>query len=361
MSTPFLNTIITGTGSHVPENIVTNQDFAKNVFLDPNGIPYEGSHQEIADRFKAITGIEERRYADSSQRSSDLGSSAAERAITDAAIDREEIDYIIVAHNFGDVVKGTIQTDAVPSLASRIKHNLGINNPSCVAFDILFGCPGWIQGLILSDSLIRSGQAKRCLVIGTETLSRVIDMRDRDSMIYSDGAGACIIEGRMESHKRGIISSAAMTHAIDEAYYLFLGKSNAPDADPAIRYIKMHGRKIYEYALTHVPAAMKKVLEQSGYDITDLKKIFIHQANEKMDFEILKRFYRLYKIKELPEMIMPMTIHKFGNSSVATIPTLFDLVRHKITDEDHSLKEGDLVLFASVGAGMNVNAIAYKY
>ncbi len=360
MNTTFLNTIITGTGSHVPENVVTNQDFAKNVFLDPNGIPYEGSHQEIADRFKAITGIEERRYADNTQQSSDLGTIAAERAVIDAGINREEIDYIIVAHNFGDVVKETIQTDILPSLASRIKHNLQIKNPSCVAFDILFGCPGWIQGLILADSLIRSGQAKRCLVIGTETLSRVLDMNDRDSMIYSDGAGACILEGRMENQKRGIISSTVMTHAIEEAYYLFLGKSNVPEADPSIRYIKMHGRKIYEYALTHVPPAMKKVLDESGYGINDLKKVFLHQANEKMDYEMIKRFYRLYKINKLPEMIMPMTVHKFGNSSVATIPTLLDLVRHQKSDENHALEDGDLILFASVGAGMNINALAYK-
>jgi 3-oxoacyl-[acyl-carrier-protein] synthase-3 len=124
----------------------------------------------------------------------------------------------------------------------------------------------------------------------------------------------------------------------------------------------MYGRKIYEFALTYVPQAMKTSLERAGEDIQDLKKIFIHQANEKMDDEIIKRFYRLYKIREVPKDITPMSIHKLGNSSVATIPTLFDQVRKGNGEEtQHRLQKGDLIMFASVGAGMNINAITYRY
>ncbi len=353
--------MITGTGSYVPENIVTNSDFTLNKFYDSTGKAIETTFDEIIQKFKAITGIEQRRYVNDDQTASDIASIAAKLAIDDAGIDPESIDQIIVSHNFGDIKKGTIQTDNVPSLAARIKHNLQIENPSCVAYDILFGCPGWLQGIIQAQAYIKSGMAKKCLVISTETLSRVLDKYDRDSMIYADGAGACIIEAVDSNIKEGVISNISASHSKDEAYYLYFDKSNNPNATSKTRYLKMHGRKIYEFALTNVPAAMKTCLDESGYSIHDVKKIFIHQANEKMDNEIIKRFYRLYKERTIPENITPMSIHKLGNSSVGTIPTLFDLVRKEKCEGNHKLHKGDLILFSSVGAGMNINAIVYRY
>jgi 3-oxoacyl-[acyl-carrier-protein] synthase-3 len=358
----YQNILITGTGSYIPTKIVTNKDFSGNEFFDTTGKAFEQVHEEIAEKFEAITGISERRYASGDLTASDIGTIAARRAIEDAGINPETLDQIIVAHNFGDVRKDTIQTDTVPSLAARIKHNLGIQNPYCVGYDILFGCPGWIQGMIQADAFMKAGTAKKCLVIGTETLSRVIDMHDRDSMIYADGAGACVLELVEGEQKEGFLSSITASFSKDEAYYLYLGPSNNEEADPNIRYIKMYGKKIYEFALTHVPNAMKTCLERSGSDISELKKIFIHQANEKMDDEIIKRFFRLFKIRELPEDITPMSIHKLGNSSVATVPTLFDQVRRGEGEErHHRLRKGDLIMFASVGAGMNINAVAYRY
>jgi 3-oxoacyl-[acyl-carrier-protein] synthase III len=127
---------------------------------------------------------------------------------------------------------------------------------------------------------------------------------------------------------------------------------------PNVRYIKMHGRKIYEFALSNVPKAMKECLDKTGIDINQVKKILIHQANEKMDEAIIQRFYKLYE-QTPPEGIMPMSIHKLGNSSVATVPTLYDsLIKGKI--ENQEIHKGDVILFASVGAGMNINAIVYK-
>lgn len=358
----YQNIIITGTGSYIPTGIVTNEDFAGTIFYDTDGTAYESSHEEISEKFKAITGIIERRYVSDDLVASDIGAIAAEKAIKDAGIDPETIDQIIVAHDFGDVRKHTIQTDTVPSLASRIKQKLGIDNASCVAYDILFGCPGWLQGLIQAEAFMRAGIARTCLVVGTETLSRVVDMHDRDSMIYADGAGACILQMRAGEQREGILSSVAETHARKEAYYLYLGRSYRETSDPRIRYIKMHGRKIYEFALTHVPNAMKACLDKIGAGIQDVKKIFIHQANEKMDDEIIKRLYRLYKVREVPPGITPMSIHKLGNSSVATIPTLYDMVRRgEDVENGHRLHPGDLLLFASVGAGMNINAMAYRY
>jgi 3-oxoacyl-[acyl-carrier-protein] synthase-3 len=352
-----MNIRITGTGTYIPDNIEKNEDFHQHTFLNTDGSAINNPNEVIVEKFKAITGIVERRYAEDHLTSSDIGSIAAERAIANANIDPETIDYIIVAHNFGDVKAKTIQSDILPCLASRIKHNLRIKNSKCVAYDILFGCPGWIEGVIQAQAFIKAGMAKRCLVIGTETLSRVVDKHDRDSMIYSDGAGASIVETSDE--EGGILAHETASFTYDEAYYLFFGNSNNQELCRDTRYIKMHGRKIYEFALNNVPAAMKTCLDNSGIDISEVKKILIHQANEKMDEAIIKRFYRLYKTKE-PEGIMPMSIHKLGNSSVATVPTLFDLIRNNKL-EDHSINKGDVIIFASVGAGMHINAIVYKY
>ncbi len=353
-----MNSVITGIGSYIPSVVKTNKDFIEERFYSDKNIPFEAPNEVIIEKFKAITGIEERRYVTDDLDSSCIATKASQKAIDDAGIDPETLDYIIFSQNFGDIKKGTNQTDILPSLASRVKHNLKIKNPNCVAYDIIFGCPGWIQGVIQADIFIKAGEAKKCLVIGSETLSRVLDMHDRDSMIYSDGAGACILEPAANTES-GILSHASMTHTYDEAHYLFLGKSNIPNADPNIRYIKMHGRKIYEFALNNVPLAMKAALDKSGVDISDIKKVFIHQANEKMDEAIVKRFFRLYK-SAIPEHIMPMSIHGLGNSSVATVPTLLDLV-YKGKLENHHLSKGDIIILASVGAGMNINAIVYKY
>jgi len=348
---------ITGTGSYIPSKVEKNENFLKHHFLNVDGSAIPSSNAVIVEKFKAITGIEERRYAKSHLNSSDLAYFAALKAIEDANLDPEELDYIIVAHNFGDISEGSDQSDVLPCLASRVKHSLRIKNTKCVAYDILFGCPGWVQGMIQAEAFIKAGIAKKCLVIGSETLSRALDNHDRDSMIYSDGAGATIIEDSNE--EGGIIAHEAASFTYDEAYYLFYGNSYNKALKANTKYIKMYGRKIYEFALKNVPSAMKACLDKSGYHINDLTKILIHQANEKMDEAIIKRFYRLYRTP-VPENIMPMIIHELGNSSVATVPTLLDLIR-KNKLENHNIKKGDVIMLASVGSGMHINAIVYKY
>jgi 3-oxoacyl-[acyl-carrier-protein] synthase-3 len=356
----LIQSVITGTGAFIPPVIKTNRDFTTHNFYSEDNKRLEADPEEIVRKFAQITGIAERRYAVEEMQSSDMAAIAAKIAIEDAGCDPETIDQIIVAHNFGNVVKHTIQTDVLPALASRVKHALQIKNPSCIPYDILFGCPGWIQGLIQANAYFKAGIAKKCLVIGTETLSRVLDMYDRDSMIFSDGAGACVLEAKeVNENGTGILSTAVQAHCMDEVNYLNMAKSNYPDSDPRIRYIKMKGRKVFEYAMRHVPMAMKDCLDKAGVDIKDLKKIFIHQANEKMDESIIKALYKLYGNDPVPANIMPMSIHYLGNSSVATVPTLFDMVRKGQLPE-HTLQGGDIVLFASVGAGMNINALCYR-
>lgn len=355
-----IRTVITGTGSFIPDTIKTNRDFVNQEFYSEDHERIVTAPNEIVDKFRDITGIEERRYADHNMNASDLGVLASRKAIEDAGIDPETLDQIIVAHNFGNVLHGTIQTDALPALSSRIKQALGIRNPNCVAYDILFGCPGWIQGVIQADAYIKAGIAKKCLVIGAETLSRVIDVYDRDSMIFSDGAGATIIEGVTgDEASSGIMATSVQSHCVDEAFYLHYGKSYLPGSTDSTRYMKMKGRKVYEYAIKNVPLAMKSCLDKCGLKVTDVKKFFLHQANEKMDEGFIKALYKLYGLRDVPHDIMPMSIHKLGNSSVATIPTLYDLVKHEKFGS-HELEPGDIVMFASVGAGMNINAICYR-
>ncbi len=354
-----ITSIVRGTGSYIPTKIVDNSDFLQNAFYDDQKQKLPLENEVIIQKFYEITGIESRRYAKDDMNNSDMGTIAAQRALEDAGIDGESVDQIIVAHNFGDVSKYNQQSNILPSISARIKHNLKIKNPSCVAYDIIFGCPGWIQGIIQADAFIKSGQAKNCLVIGTETLSRVIDPNDRDSMIYSDGAGACVVSKKEHDDESGILAYAAESYTFDEAYYLRYGASYGPESDDKLLNIKMDGRKIYEFALNHVPLAMKAALEESGRSIEDVKKILIHQANEKMDDAIIKRFFKLYGIRKVPENMVPMSINELGNSSVATIPTLWDMIR-KSNYKGHSIEQGDLLIFASVGSGMNINSFVYQ-
>jgi 3-oxoacyl-[acyl-carrier-protein] synthase-3 len=336
---------ITGTGSYIPSIVEKNEDFYNHEFLNADGSSINSTNEVIVEKFKAITGIQERRYVKADILNSDIAYFAAQKAIDDANIDKESIDYIIVAHNYGDLKHNSEQSDTVPSIASRVKHLLKIANPKCVGYDLLFGCPGWIEGVIQAKAFIASGLAKRCLVIGSETLSRVIDKHDRDSMIYSDGAGAVIIEESNE--EGGILAHETATFTLDEAHFIYFGETNKPEITDQRRYIKMYGRKIYE------------CLDKSGISINDVKKILIHQANEKMDEAIVKRFYKLHGIA-MPEGVMPMTINTLGNSSVATVPTLYDMIL-KGHLKGQEINKGDVIMFASVGAGMNINAIVYRY
>ena len=353
--------VIIGTGSHIPERRVHNDEFLDNRFYMDYGNaidPADNSH--TIDRFREITEIGERRWVEDDQLASGIGHLAAEKALESAGIDRESLDYVIFAHNFGDVLTDNRRCDFCPTLAARVKQHLGIANPECVAYDLPFGCPGWVQGIIQADYYLRSGDATRALVIGGETLSRISDPHDRDSMIYSDGAGAAVLEAREVDDEVGIIAHATRSDTIDHARLLWMGRSYDPDSDDGTLYLKMFGRKLYSYALTNVPGVVKKSLDRASLELSDVKKVFLHQANAKMDDAILKRIFKLYDVSDIPEGIMPMTISWLGNSSVATVPTLIDLVARGEID-GHDLAPGDTVILASVGAGMNINSVVYRW
>jgi len=350
------HSIITGTGSYIPPVKVPNRQFLENEFYEADGTKNPKANADIVNKLQEITCIRERRYIEDDLTTSDMAYRAAENALN--GMDREGLDYIIVAQNLGDVKTDNITPDMVPTIAARVKHKLKIKNPYTVAYDIPFGCPGWLQGMITADYYIKSGDAQKVMVIGAETLSRVSDPHDVDSMIYSDGAGATVLEA--SENGGGVLSHVTRSDTYDNAYLLTLGKSYHPSSSGSELFVKMQGHDIYKYAVRTVPKVVKKSLDKAGLTLRDVKKVLIHQANQKMDEAILERLFKLYKIDDIPEDIMPMTISWLGNSSVATLPTLLDLLQKGKIENHNRLQSGDIVVFASVGAGMNINSMIYR-
>ncbi len=351
----------TGTGSHLPTRRIKNEEFLEREFFLDYGQPVDPSdNPRVITKFRDITEISERRYATDDLVASDLGAVAAASALSDADIDPETLDYVIVAHNFGDIRADRLRLDLCPTLAARIKERLRIQNPSCVAYDLPFGCPGWLQAVIQADYFLRSGDAARALIVGTETLSRVSDPHDRDSMIYADGAGAAVLEVVESEEPVGILSHATRSDTLEHARLLWMGPSFDPRHPDDRLFLKMYGRKLYEYAIKTVPGTVRDSLNRAGLTLADVTKVLLHQANAKMDQAILERLFQLYEVRDIPGRIMPMTISWLGNSSVATLPTLFDLMRRNAL-EGQGFCSGDIAVFASVGAGMNINSLVYRY
>lgn len=355
----MINSVIKGSGRYIPENIIHNSHFVNYEFYDENGDRIEKPGEEIIKKFQEITEIEERRYIGNDLLNSDIATYAAKIALEKAKIDKEEIDYIIVAHNFGDIDAVSRQIDLMPSMSSKVKHNLDIKNLKCRPYDMNFGCPGWVEGMIMGHQFIQAGLAKNILVIGSDTLSRAVDPHDRTAMIFADGAGAVVLSAEEADEKYGVLAYNTLSFTGDELHYLENGPSLKEGYVGSNKNIRMKGRKVYEFALKNVPNAIKETLELANIEIDDLTKILLHQANAKMDHAMIERFYKLYK-KPVPAGVDPMTVQKLGNTSVSTIPIMFDLIENKELG-DHEFNTNDNLIFASVGASMNINALVYKY
>lgn len=349
--------IITGTGSYIPPLRVPNDAFLDRDFRGAGGVALEKTNDQILQQFEAITGISERRYVPQDMVTTDIAYAAAKDALDSSGTDYESLDYLIVAHNFGDVRRGG-RSDLVPAIAARVKARLQIETPRTVAFDLIFGCPGWLQGIIVGHAFLQSSMARRVLVIGADTLSRVSDPHDRDSLIYADGAGATILEATETTDDVGVLAHAARSDTLDHSGMLFMGPSYNEEVFLESLFLKMEGRKLYRYALQTVAKSMKECLDAAGVHLRDVKKILLHQANGKMDEAIVQELYAICETEQPPD-VLPMTIGWLGNSSVATVPTLLDLVLKRQLEE-HAVGSGDLILFASVGAGMHINAVLYR-
>ncbi|PZR35130.1 MAG: 3-oxoacyl-ACP synthase [Azospira oryzae] len=351
--------VIAGSGSYLPTQKISNDHFLNHSFFGTDGKKLDKGNEEIIRKFQHINGIDERRYVTDDLVASDIAFYAAEQALASSGIDKETFDYIIVAHNFGDIKEDNRRSDMVPTLASRVKQRLDIKNPKTVSYDLPFGCAGWLQGIIQANYFIKSGDANRVLVIGTDTLSRIADPHDRDSMIYADGAGAVILESRESEKPVGILSHHTETFTDGHAYALRMDKSSNPDYAENTLFLKMKGHKLYEQALKLVPHVINISLNKANVSLNKIDKILIHQANTKMDEAIVTNLKSLCQVDHLAEDFMPMTISWLGNSSVATIPTLYDLIS-KNEMKNHSIRKNSIIAFAAVGAGININAVIYQ-
>ena len=358
--TKQINTYIIGTGGFLPNLRVGNDHFLENEFLFPSGQAQTKSTKEIVTKFEEITGIQERPYSED-MKTSDMAIIAAQKAIDDAGIDPETIDYIILAHNFGNVIVEDNYYDTVPNLAARIKGGLGIKNPNCVAYDVLFGCPGWLLGITQANCFIKSGGAKRVLVIGADTVAKVVEPHDIDSMLFSDGAGAAVLEGRLEEEASGVIAQKTISRCEEELGYLKMGPSYNKEYEGTGWYLKMEGKKVFRFAYEYMPELISDCLKENNLSLKDVKYFLFHQANEKMLNLIVEKLLGLWENPEGAHFNIPFNIHTVGNNSVATIPVLMDQLIHDKIEGYEVPQTGDLIVFASVGAGMHINCMVYKY
>ncbi len=344
----------------MPERRIANAFFLNNIFMDSMGVPSSKPTAEIIGKLEQITGIKERGYISEKGDSVPLMVAASEHALADWGKDKNLIDGIIVAHNAGNMLEGRDGFHTVPNMAALLKNKLGIENFECFAYDLLFGCPGWLQGVIQAHQAIQMGDAKHVLVIGIEVASRLLDPHDLDSMILADGCGAAVISASDTGDDSGIISYATFSHALEDISCIYLDRSyNKEITAPTL--FKMNGKDVYKYATVWVPKVIKKALDKAGLTASDVDMFLFHQANGKMLHAFANNLAQMYGMEGLSfEGKIPTTIEFTGNTSVATIPTMLDLILKNNLGE-YKIKKGDLIVMASVGAGMHCNALVYKF
>ncbi len=311
---------IMGTGSYLPEKILTNADLEKMV---------ETSDEWITKR----TGIKERHIAADDQATSDMGIIAAERAIENAGIDKKEIDMIIF---------GTITPDhAFPSTAIYVQRGLGLKN--IPAFDISAACPGFIYGLFISQAMIRSGQAKTILLLGGETLSKIVNWEDRGTcVLFGDGVGAAIV--RESDDESGFLSlcvngDGSMENLLKQP----AGGSRMPatkeTVEKKLHTIFMEGNEVYKNAVNTLTMAAERAIKEAGLTPDDIVHFIPHQAN----IRIMETTAKYLKI---PKEKVYINIDRMANTSAGSIPIAMDEM-----NRNGLLKKGDLVLIDSFGAG----------
>lgn len=319
---------IMGTGSYVPERILTNNDLAK--IVDTND-------EWITTR----TGIRERRIASDDEATSDLAFKAAEKAIIDAGIDKNEIELIIVAT--------MTQDHLTPSTAALVQDKLGIK---AAAFDVSAACTGFIYGFTAGYSFIKAGIYKKVLVIGAETMSRVTDWEDRGTCIlFGDGAGAVVL-GEVETG--GFLAShlAADGSGACELIVPAGGSRKAATTETIENrevYLKMNGREVFKFAVKAFPESVENVLTQQNLTADDIDIFIPHQANVRIIEAIAKRFKQ-------PLDKFFVNLHKYGNTSGASIPIALDEA-----SKEGRFKRGDKIVATGFGGGLTYGSILFEW
>jgi 3-oxoacyl-[acyl-carrier-protein] synthase III len=327
----LLTSVILGTGAYAPSKILTNDDLEKMVAT--NG-PW------IVSR----TGIKERRIAAEGEATSDLAAEAARRAMELAGVEPAEIDLIIVCTVTGDT--------PTPSCAAYVQAKIGAAR--AFAFDVSAACAGSLYGLVIADQFIRSGAVKRALVIGAETLSRVVDWTNRETcVLFGDAAGAILL-GASEESGRGLLASKLHTDgSMTEILGIFAGGSRKPISQEVLadnsHKIKMRGREVYKVATRLLPEAVQEALALAGLTAADVNHVIAHQAN-------LRIIESAMEALGIPLEKCWINIDRYGNTSSASMPITLDEANRA-----GKLEKGDVIAMMAIGAGMTWGSAIFRW
>lgn len=325
MKTQLQRSRIIGTGTYLPQRSLTNDELIKEMSIDTNDA-------WIRER----TGISSRRIADKGEATSDMATAAARKALEMAGVRPEELDLIVVA---------TVTPDMqFPSAAAFVQGNLGATKAAC--FDVAAACAGSLYAISIADQFIRTGSAKKVLVIGAELLTRITDWTDRATcVLFGDAAGAMVLCAE-EREDRGILSTHLHTDGTQTGMlYLPGGGSKRPFSQEVLdereMFIKMKGREVYKFAVRALESVSIEALEQNGYKTTDVTHVIAHQANLRILEGVMKRL-------DIPLSKCHVNIDQVGNTSSASVPLTLDQA-----NREGKLKDGDLILMMAIGGGMS--------
>jgi 3-oxoacyl-[acyl-carrier-protein] synthase-3 len=314
--------VVLGTGSALPRRQVTNEELAQSVDTTDEWIV-------------ARTGIRSRYVAGEGETTASLAVDAARHALEHAAVKATDIDLIVLATATPD--------QTFPSSATKVQATLGIND--CIAFDVHAVCTGFLYALSVADSMLRSGNAQKALVIGAETFSRILDWEDRATcVLFGDGAGALVLSA--EESESGVL--ATKLHA-DGRHNDLLFVDGGPSTTGTVGKLRMKGREVFRHAVVNLADVLNEVLEDAGLNAADVDWVVPHQANAR----ILDATAR--KLGLPPEKIV-VTVDRHANTSAASVPLAFDTAV-----KDGRIKRGDLVVLEAMGGGFTWGAAALRY
>ena len=314
--------VIAGVGSALPKRRVSNEELAQQV---------DTSDQWIVER----TGIRSRYVAGDGETTASLATDAARRALDHAGVAAADIDLIVLATATPD--------QTFPSSATKVQAALGIND--CIAFDVHAVCTGFLYALSVADSMLRSGNANKALVIGAETFSRILDWQDRATcVLFGDGAGALVLSA--EESESGIL--ATKLHA-DGRHNDLLFVDGGPSTTGTVGKLRMRGREVFRHAVVNLAEVMNEVLDAAGLTAAEVDWVVPHQANQRILDATARKL-------GLPAEKVVITVGEHANTSAASVPLAFDTAVR-----DGRIKRGDIIVLEAMGGGFTWGAAALKY
>jgi 3-oxoacyl-[acyl-carrier-protein] synthase III len=323
----FVRSLITGVGAYLPTTILTNADLAKRV---------DTTDAWIVER----TGIHRRHVARPGETTSDLALKAAQAALVDAGLGADAIDLVVVATTTPD--------ETFPAVATNIQARLGMTRGA--AFDVQAVCSGFIFALAVADNFIRLGQAKNVLVIGAETMSRLMDWSDRSTcVLFGDGAGALVLQagvGKGDSSDRGVLNTLLYS---DGRLHDLLYVDGGPSTTQTTGYLRMQGRDVFRHAVVNTVAAIEAAANASDVAVSDIDWIVPHQANQRILDATARRL-------GIPAERVISTIAEHGNTSAASVPLALC-----VAASDGRIGPGDLVLMEAMGGGFTWGASLVRW